>query len=387
VRKRVILFSIPMLVIGLPLGMGNALSQPLSAALLTPLVYLLIPHAPIGVALASLVVLVTIARIVPSGIDDYSIYQAVRSGLPFVYFCVLLGGFRRLSRFAEQYAADRPRSDWGVHRLLLFFAAGQFIQVTLHQLGIDAANVASESTENAWRLMLYPTTATLLIFFFSWRIRNWSLLAMTGYVLLATGSKTALTGMAVMALLASWDFGRPRRMVAYAALASVAVATLLQLNFVAFERLTDFLLEDRGVDVTREYEIGHASKSFQTDESTIVFGNGLAHPLTPGVPSNDERWFENSKYDIENAYWALLAKLGLLGISLLLWLYFRLPINRVTLATVLVFVLYAFKTSYQFFTTFDGCYLLVVSALILSHRAFRSPLPPTAVKVGPNKFA
>jgi len=97
---------------------------------------------------------------------------------------------------------------------------------------------------------------------------------------------------------------------------------------------------------------------------TVLTGNGLAAPLTPGVPTHDERWFENSKFDIENAYWALIAKLGIVGVTLLAILFLKLPKDIFTIAGIFILIVFGFKTSYQFFTTFDGSFLLVATMLI-----------------------
>jgi hypothetical protein len=116
----------------------------------------------------------------------------------------------------------------------------------------------------------------------------------------------------------------------------------------------------------------------------VFLGNGLAKQLTPGVPTNDERWFENSKFDIENGYWGVLAKLGVVGVALFGLLFSTLPRNPVSLAVGAILLIFSFKTSYQFFTTFDGSYLLVWSIFIgllnnaaPARQAFVLPIPPT----------
>ncbi|MFN3355601.1 MAG: hypothetical protein ACK418_06270, partial [Pseudomonas sp.] len=117
-------------------------------------------------------------------------------------------------------------------------------------------------------------------------------------------------------------------------------------------------------DVTRAFEIAHARESFLDSPATVFLGNGLAKQLTPGVPTNDERWFENSKFDIENGYWGVTAKLGVVGVVLFGLLFSALPRTPVSLAVVAILLIFSFKTSYQFFTTFDGSYLLVWSMII-----------------------
>lgn len=129
-------------------------------------------------------------------------------------------------------------------------------------------------------------------------------------------------------------------------------------------RFATYLFEEKGEDVTRAFEIAHAKESFLENPATVFLGNGLAKQLTPGVPTNDERWFENSKFDIENGYWGVIAKLGVIGVALFCLLFSTLPRNPVSLAVVAILLIFSFKTSYQFFTTFDGSYLLVWSMFI-----------------------
>ena len=78
------------------------------------------------------------------------------------------------------------------------------------------------------------------------------------------------------------------------------------------------------------------------------------------------KWFENSKYDIENGYWSLFVKLGLVGVIIFLFFVTKIGNDKFGVLFVIIWLLFSFKTSYQFFTTFDGT-LLVIGVAIVRH--------------------
>lgn len=87
--------------------------------------------------------------------------------------------------------------------------------------------------------------------------------------------------------------------------------------------------------------------------------------VSRGVPTPDPAWRENSKYDIENGYWGVLAKLGVLFSALfILNGLVYLPKNATILALVLIEFIIFFKTSYQIFAYFDGCMILLWAIII-----------------------
>jgi len=212
--------------------------------------------------------------------------------------------------------------------------------------------------------MLFPTSSAVLLFFYACCQRRVGLMLILAVTLLAAGSKTILAAMAVMILLSAIT----QRKLKSLAVLVVAIGALGTLTFyaspLAVSRFATYLFEEKGEDVTRAFEIAHAKESFLDNPATVFLGNGLAKQLTPGVPTNDERWFENSKFDIENGYWGVTAKLGVLGVALFCLLFSGLPRSPVSLAVVAILLIFSFKTSYQFFTTFDGSYLLVWSMFI-----------------------
>ncbi|EWS66205.1 hypothetical protein Y695_00527 [Hydrogenophaga sp. T4] len=361
ISKSAMRVSLPIVFFGIPFGLGNNLAQPIAMLLLLPLVWDARRHIVSTLPFTMMIIIVSTYQAMVSE-DGHSIYQALRSGIPFAYFYILLAGYKdvqeSITNRLRKISEEKSRF---LDQIVMGFSIGQFAQVVFFRLGINLANAASSSSE---RVLLFPTTSTLLIFFYACCRRNIALMILTGLVVMASGSKAALVGMLTMSCISLLNMSNFRKLATYSLMITGLAGTLLISSPLALERLTDFVLEDQGSDITREYEIAHAKESFLSGPDTLLFGKGLAAPLTPGVPTTDERWFDNSKYDIENGYWSLVSKLGIVGI---VWfgMFFRsLPHNLVSLAVISILCLFALKTSYQFFTTFDGSYLLIWSITI-----------------------
>jgi len=364
--KAYIKLTLPLWVAALPLGLSNSLSQPLSAILLLPLIAVAfaLKRSKIATLLLLLAITVTAIRITASAAHEYSIYQMVRSGLPFLYICIVLGSYKQLQTYISTKFSTLDPDGSRTEKLAYIYVTLQTIQVVALYLDIPIANVASKSDGDSFRLMLYPMTSIVLLFYYGWRQQMWILTGMAALIIFSTGSKTYLAAMLILIPIATAS-----RLSSWRLLTStLGILTLCGIvyytNPLSITRLASYITEERGADITREYEISHAKSTFQQDALTMLAGNGLAHPLTPGVPTSDERWFENSKYDIENAYWSILAKLGILGSTLTSMMLVRTIKNKTMIATGIILLIFGLKTSYQFFTTFDGTLLLLWSILI-----------------------
>lgn len=364
---------LPLVVFAIPLALGNRLSQPVALVLLLPLLF----WSRAGLRLVGpflLVVLCVSAVQAYLSREGYSLYQFLRSGIPFAFLCIILAGYWHAQRKIESQLgriSDGPASV--IDKVILFFAVGQLLQVMLHFSGVALANAATIG-QGGERILLFPTTGSILLFFYACCMRKYLVILVMAGVLVATGSKAVLALMAAMVVLSMIYIKAPRRLVGFAIAGLGSIAMVFSLNPLALDRTSRFLVEDRVEDVTRAYEISHAQHVFFRDVGTTIFGNGLAAPLTPGVPTPDDRWFENSRYDIENAYWALLAKLGIFGCAFLAFLFLRLPRDITTVALLGILVVFGLKTSYQFFTTFDGSILLMCSILVRYRLALDVPL-------------
>lgn len=356
---------LPLTFFALPLALSNNLSQPLALLLLLPFVVYAARGFTRALPLLALVVASSVLQVLLSGGAKISLYQFLRSGIPFFYFVLLLAGYSyvlaNVEKIARAHSVNYRRI---LERIIYIFALGQLLQVSLYGMGIDLTNAASKSSDEVGRIMLFPTSSAVLLFFYACCQRKIGLMLILAVTLLAAGSKTILAAMAVMILLSAIT----QRKLKSLGVLVVAIAALGTLTFyaspLAVSRFATYLFEEKGEDVTRAFEISHAKESFLDNPATVFLGNGLAKQLTPGVPTNDERWFENSKFDIENGYWGVTAKLGVVGVALFCLLFSGLPRSPVSLAVVAILLIFSFKTSYQFFTTFDGSYLLVWSMFI-----------------------
>lgn len=356
---------LPLTFFALPLALSNNLSQPLALLLLLPFVVYAARGFTHALPLLTLVIGSSVSQVLVSSGAKISLYQFLRSGIPFFYFVLLLAGYSYVLANVEKIArAHRSNYRQIIERVIYIFALGQLLQVSLYGVGIDLTNAASKSSDEVGRIMLFPTSSAVLLFFYACCQRKIGLMLILAVTLLAAGSKTILAAMAVMILLSAIT----QRKLKSLAVLVVAIGALGTLTFyaspLAVSRFATYLFEEKGEDVTRAFEIAHAKESFLENPATVFLGNGLAKQLTPGVPTNDERWFENSKFDIENGYWGVIAKLGVIGVALFCLLFSTLPRNPVSLAVVAILLIFSFKTSYQFFTTFDGSYLLVWSMFI-----------------------
>lgn len=356
---------LPLTFFALPLALSNNLSQPVALLLLLPFVVYAARGFTRALPLLALVVASSVLQVLVSSGAKISLYQFLRSGIPFFYFVLLLAGYSYVLANVEKIAlAHSVNYRRILERIIYIFALGQLLQVSLYGVGIDLTNAASKSSDEVGRIMLFPTSSAVLLFFYACCQRKIGLMLILAVTLLAAGSKTILAAMAVMILLSAIT----QRKLKSLSVLVVAIAALGTLTFyaspLAVSRFATYLFEEKGEDVTRAFEIAHAKESFLDNPATVFLGNGLAKQLTPGVPTNDERWFENSKFDIENGYWGVTAKLGVLGVALFCLLFSGLPRSPVSLAVVAILLIFSFKTSYQFFTTFDGSYLLVWSMFI-----------------------
>lgn len=356
---------LPLTFFALPLALSNNLSQPLALLLLAPFVLHALRGFSRAAALLAWVIGASVLQVLLTSGAKISLYQFLRSGIPFFYFVLLLAGYHHVMAKVEVIArAHSPNYRRIIERIIYVFALGQLLQVSLYGVGIDLTNAASKSSDEVGRIMLFPTSSAVLLFFYACCQRKIALMLILAVTLLAAGSKTILAAMAVMILLSAIT----QRKLKSLGVLVVAIAALGTLAFyaspLAVSRFATYLFEEKGEDVTRAFEIAHAKETFLESPATVFLGNGLAKQLTPGVPTNDERWFENSKFDIENGYWGVTAKLGVVGVALFGLLFSTLPRTPVSLAVVAILLIFSFKTSYQFFTTFDGSYLLVWSMII-----------------------
>lgn len=301
---------------------------------------------------------------------DMSWFQMLRTGIPFFCLITFLLGFENIVAHIEKKLPQATKQGRrAINFIITALVFGQALQILLFLLNIPLANVTfgNANDEGAAlgtsRVFLFPLLAGLLIYFNLLFGNKLIYIAVMAFSLFMTGSKAVLATMIILAGLVVVKKKSFKSAFKYLIAVSIIGASALLVNPLAVERLTSFVTVDRGQDITRQAQILHAEQSFSASADTVLFGNGFLIPITPGVQTNDPRWFENSRFDIENAYWMLLAKVGLLGTFLFSILFFNLPKNIFTAAAILIMTMSAFGGGGPFFGL-DGCYLILWLALI-----------------------
>lgn len=349
----------------IPLGLGNDVAQPIS--LLFFLVFYLLFFSVDMKAIFFLffVAVNSLLQVFFGMAEEYSIYQFFRSFITFSFFILILASYGNVYEKLSLYLNNNNFSKVFFDRCLLFLACGHLFQSFIFIFyNVDIANAASKNVETFDRILLYPSTAVLLVFMYSLIFSNYYIMFFSSISLILTGSKTVLFSMSIVFLIVFLSRFSVRKLLTYGAGLFFVIFVAVSTDAVVVQRILDYSVENQMEDVTREFEISHAKESMQQNIYTILFGKGLASSLTPGVPSNDDKWFFNSKYDIENAYWSILPKLGIFGFVFICFLYRNVVKDYIGVAVLMIHIVFGFKTSYQYFTTFDGVYLLFFCMLL-----------------------
>lgn len=360
----------PFVIFSIPMGIRNNAILALGGLSCIAFLIVAIKGKPLQIS-SILIYFVTTSIFKAIGSHEMSWFQMLRTGIPFFCLVTLLLGFEKVVTYIRKKLPQTTRQGRKmINFIITLLVFGQALQVFLFLLNIPLANVMFGNTNEgaalgASRIFLFPLLAGLLIYFNLLIGNKIFYIAMMVFSLFMTGSKAVLATMMVLAGLVVLKKKNFKTAFKYFIAMLVVGASALLVNPLAVERLASFITVEKGQDITRQAEILHAEKAFTASAYTIVFGNGFLVPITPGVSTNDPRWFENSKFDIENAYWMLLAKVGLFGTFLFCMLFFNLPKNIFTAAAILIMAISSFGGGSPFFG-FDGCYLILWLALLES---------------------
>ncbi|WP_162875466.1 O-antigen ligase family protein [Sphingomonas crusticola] len=357
-----ILFFVSLVGLALPLGLSNATCQILGAVLLLPFVWVCRRQAWVGAIVLFWLVSLWILRRNPA--DGNVWFQFMRSGAPLTMIVIFLVSYDTLSRkFSSVLSADRSISTRLMKGIVYIFPALQLIQVVAFKAGIPIANTVLFSIGDNTRVFLPQLFTSLMLVYFGVRSNRITIVGMAAVTILATGSKSAFACFVLLAFLALFHGKRlgafSGRLFTIGIVGFFAIGT----SALVLDRAHDYFRSDFS-DITREWEISYAKEAFSADVTSVLFGVGVAKPLTPGALTEDPAWFENSRFDIENAYWSILAKLGVVGFGLILWLFSRLRMSGVVLALYVIELVVSLGSGYTFFGNFDGAFLIVWAALI-----------------------
>lgn len=360
----------PLLLLALPLKLPNSLTQPLAMLALAPLLVVATRHAVRHTLIWILLfgtVLTSFAQVFWNPDLESSAYQAARSGLPFVIVCLLMTSYREILVATLAIIERNPvHYRKAIDAFIFLFACFCALQTLSFLFGFSLANALSMSEDN--RVMIFQSTSCVALVFYAIISKKYLVLFLLSIVVVGSASKAIFAATALVALLAlvtKFDLGTFVRLVLASA---IFTGALFYVNPLVIERLSTFIHNEDGEafhDATRELEIEHARNTLLRNDATTLFGMGFAAQVSPGVLTFDPAWAENSKYDIENGYWGVLAKLGIVFTALfLLNGLTNVPLSGTTLCVAAIEFVMFFKTSYQIFCYMDGVYLLVWSIII-----------------------
>ena len=309
----------PFLIFSIPLGLSNNIILVLGGFSCIAFLMVALKGKPIQISFV-LIYFVTVSILQAIDSRSMSWFQILRTGVPFLCLITLLIGFESMVSYIGKKLPQATKSGRKItNTIIAILVFGQAIQVILFLLHIPLANIAFGNANDeaaalgASRIFLFPLLAGLMVYFHLLFENKISQIAFMAFSLFMTGSKFVLVTMIVLAGLVVIKKKNFKSAFKYLVAITVLGTSALIVNPLAVQRLTNFVTVDKGQDTTRQTQILHAERSFTASAGTVIFGNGFLIPITPGVPTNDARWLENSKFDIENGYWMLLAKVGLLG--------------------------------------------------------------------------
>ncbi|MDB5058417.1 MAG: hypothetical protein JWO59_1889, partial [Chloroflexi bacterium] len=265
-----VVFLPALIVFGIPMGLGNNSAQPLALALMLPYLFYAMRALPLILVMAVWLIIVTASSGMQSDSDTASLYQALRSGIPFGCLLAILIGYRQLSGGVSRRLNRLPIATKTLGDVVIYcFLIGQCLQIALFTAHIPLANSSLASVLTS-RVFLFPISCTILIFFYACYNRRAAIAALSAAVILATGSKGMLICLIALAGLAMFNRFSLRSLGIYLATTGMLVALALYGSPVAAGRLSSFLTDERRIDGTRSYEIAHANSAWTTNGWTVV---------------------------------------------------------------------------------------------------------------------
>lgn len=372
---------LPLLLFSLPMGLGNAGIGAIGILAALPLIALSINSR---IALALPILLSAVATSIVNGAySDYtSSFQAFRTGIPFAIICTIIACHRGVFRTFQK--GIRHFGTRFSENIISIFAYGMFLQLALLKLGINLANTTLGNVRDSeiFRVFVFPLSASLLVFLHCLRTGRYVLAGMLGTVLLLSGSKIVLVIILLLLLLVAIDLFKQNssfKKISFVAFAPATVITTILINPTAVDRLIEFSAGDRFIDSNRSLQIEYAKETILSDIGHFLLGTGFTVPVKPPEQTTDPRWFENSMFDIENGYWMLLAKIGLIGVIFFGWLFTRIKFDFYSAGALIVALVTSIGSGSIFFHA-DGVYLLIWMIFFRAATEVAITGPSTALK-------
>lgn len=285
--------------------------------------------------------------------DEYSTWQFIRSGIPFLTApAALLAGIE----------VGRTSRNDTLHLGFQLLTIAAMLNAVLYFLGASLFNalIAVEG-----RIYAVPSLAFLpLLYYFAVK-RQW-VFAMACFALLAaTGSKVILLASASVLLLASLRVFR----LSFRSIGNVAVLVLvISLGIGVYnERFIELLAVG---DENRVRQVADAWNAISDGVWGALFGHSFGIPSMPGywdvgqISEDNERLFENSRYDLDNGFLFILLKIGFLGSAIMMWMYWRLPVDKPSRNLILVTVFANLFSSAAIVTSADGAFCHLILGIV-----------------------
>ena len=372
-RLRVYLVILCLTFFSVPLGLRTGEITPLSIVLII-LGFGLFPAARFGFFLAiTTIVFANTLRNLMLLDEKPDIIQYFRQIVPFIFMIFVLSNYVSIVDFVDTLLQTaQVRDRWKLFRRVSYICTlGGILQIILTFGGFPLVNSIFFGATNVGRVYVYPNTIYLFILLFGLKDKNITLIALSSVIVAVTGSKTILASAVTIYVLHS-IFGRQIRSALIisivAASAVVSIHAVYPIN--AIDRLTEYSSDSDFSDESRQWEIDYAKAHFTQDAASMAFGVGILTTLTPGVNTPDERWNSNSRYDIENVYWALLAKVGIVGSLMILGCILTLGIGLIEVSIIAILLISGFGTSFFFFSSFEGVYLVLSGCVLKAILSF-----------------
>lgn len=362
-----LIYILPFLIFAIPLGLGNNGIVIVAGLSIAPLLIYLGERNKYFISfLATYILCLSLIR--SSELDIINFFQMIRSGLPFFVFSIVVYAHKDIVRIFEKILISNFVS---VYALMRVIAVSQIVQILLYKLGVNIGNVTFSNVDNLSgsaqvvgdvndRMFFFPGIAMLLVL--KYFIQNnkyfYALLCMC--VLMLTGSKLFVFGLFSVFIITTIETDNKIKNLLI--VLGLFVITFL-INPLAFSRLTEFIFINNGEDVARLYQISEAIDKINIDINHQIFGYGFTIPIYNGVESIDPAWTENSRFDIENGYVMLAAKLGVIGVLFVAIILYKFTHFKNGWLVIALLLINSIGSGSSFFG-FDGVYLILYSLLI-----------------------
>jgi len=363
------------LILAFPWGATNAEASIILLAL-TLLCILLYIRQSFNAIVGWLILLVVVVNGTAFFLDrDYSIWQFTRSGIPFVSaIAAILAGIQ----------IGRASKNEQLNFVFKSLAVAASLNVLGYFFGAFLPN-ALITVEG--RIFAAPCLVFLPILYYFMLRQQWFFALVCFCILAATGSKAILLSSTIVLVL-GWR--RAYRLSFLSIAVFMLIICVIFLAFGIYDDRFEVLLTTG--DVARVRQIEEAWRAITNGTFGTLFGHSFGSATLMGYSEfgeageENERLFENYRYDLDNGFFLVLLKIGFVGTALLALLYWRIPLERDGRILVLVIVLTNLISSGSIIMSADGAFCHLVLGIVAAKFggngiSRRVTLPAAAVNI------